>query len=162
MPLILNIAVTVATAVVAASPSTLYYLDPTPVQAKIHALELPEAPNKAVEVQGERITEGSLRSLLARYGASESLADFMVKVAICESGLKVRAEGDYRNGVPTSFGIWQFHGEWPLSKEQRFDPELSTKLAVETFQKGEERRWTCARSLRKQSSSTIQSEVKAS
>lgn len=57
-----------------------------------------------------------------------------VACATAESRLNPHAEGDYRNGVPTSFGLFQLHrgGELGrLTPEQAFDPQTNADVALE-------------------------------
>lgn len=57
-------------------------------------------------------------------------------VAYAESGFNPQAEGDFRNGMPTSFGLFQLHegGQLPASyynnPQAVYDPGLNARLAM--------------------------------
>lgn len=64
----------------------------------------------------------------------------------CESGWNPRAEGDFVNGNPTSFGLVQLHypvRDWGISVEEAFQPRKSIDIMAEAWERNEYTRWSC-------------------
>lgn len=88
-----------------------------------------------------------INAFAARYGA-----DFydLLAVAKCESGLDANAKGDYKNGKPTSFGIFQIHlpSHPEVTRAQALDPWFSIEWSAKHFAAGNQNMWTCYRMLK--------------
>ena len=78
-------------------------------------------------------------------GLPPSKAREMVGTIRCESGFRPWVRGD--GGV--SRGLSQIHApSWPeITDEQAFNPVFAVHFMADQFKKGNERAWTCWRSL---------------
>lgn len=88
-----------------------------------------------------------LNAFAARYGAD---FDDLEAVAQCESNFDAGAKGDYENGKPTSFGIFQIHlpAHPEVTRAQALDPWFSIDWAAKQFAAGKQNMWTCYRMLK--------------
>lgn len=78
--------------------------------------------------------EAAIAQAAKRYGVPYQLA---LATANQESGLNPYSEGDYSNGQPTSFGLFQLHegGELGnLTPQQAFNPTTNANTALSEFQ----------------------------
>ncbi len=74
----------------------------------------------------------------------------LYKTLVCESGLVPSAKGDFVDGVPTSFGMAQFHNpakDWGFSIQDSLNPDFAIKHAAKAFSEGQQSRWSCYRLL---------------
>lgn len=115
----------------------------SPVQAKA-----PIAPSPAPVVAQVKTeyTKGEMVQIAtetaSRYGLNVSK---FLQVIEDESGWNQHARGDYRNGIPTSFGACQFHNplrDWGITIEQADDPVFCFNLMAKIWVKGEFLRWS--------------------
>ena len=104
------------------------------------AVVLPQAETLYTKQEMVRIaTETALR-----YGLN---VEKFLKVVGCESdNWKQKARGDYRNGVPTSFGLAQFHHpvrDWGMTIEQADDPVYALERMAKAWSQGKQGKWSC-------------------
>lgn len=79
-------------------------------------------------------------------GEYPDYAQDMIRVIGCESQWDTHAKGDFRNGIPTSFGLAQLHHpekDWGLSIEEAFTPKIAIDTMAQAFKRGEQARWSC-------------------
>lgn len=69
----------------------------------------------------------------------------IISVVSCESDFNKDAQGDFRNGEYTSFGLVQIHrpAHPELSLETIKDPRWSLDYIIKEFKAGHEKQWSC-------------------
>jgi len=93
-------------------------------------------------VKSETITQ-IIAEKAHQYGVDPQLALY---ISYKESNWNPNAKGDYKNGKPTSFGIWQIHNpsQKGLTITQSYDLIISTNWAMKTMAKEGCKQWsTC-------------------
>ena len=93
------------------------------------------------EASGEVSVESSIRAIAREENFQEE--DYLVKLALCESGLYPLAVGD--GGM--SKGLYQIHEKYhPNVKDScKFDVRCSTLWTIDKINKGQRGIWTCDR-----------------
>jgi hypothetical protein len=92
----------------------------------------------------------ALKTIATAEAVSHGLnVEHFLNVIECESKFAANQKGDYRNGVPTSYGITQIHlpAHPEITKAQALDPFFSLHWAAEQWQDGNAKAWTCWRTL---------------
>lgn len=90
--------------------------------------------------------EDILRAYAIKYAIN---GDEFVATAKCESKFRANAKGDYEDGVPTSFGVFQIHlsAHKEITKAQAMDPLFAIDWSAKEFAAGRAYEWTCWRNL---------------
>jgi hypothetical protein len=68
------------------------------------------------------------------------------KTIECESRWDRFAQGDFRNGKPTSFGLAQFHyptRDWDMATSSAYEPEVALEVMALAWSRDEAFRWSC-------------------
>lgn len=95
-------------------------------------------------------TKDDLKTLAVGIAVAHNLdVERFLATVDCESKFNPKAKGDYRNGKPTSFGIVQLRfpeRDWGITIEQAYEPLRSMEIMALAWERGLERKWTCARS----------------
>lgn len=112
-----------------------------------HATSTPAVAQE--EQKPKAWTEEELRAYAIEVAEEYNLkTDRFLEVIRCESQWNPNAEGDFRNGVPTSFGLAQFHkpqSGWGISIEEAKDPSVALPLMAQAWVDGYAHHWTCWR-----------------
>lgn len=109
-------------------------------------MPLPESFKADVALENDK---DDLRAYAKTIAQQHGLdVNHFLQTLTCESHWNPNAEGDYKNGVPTSFGLAQLHNpvtDWGITAAQAKDPKIALPIMAKAWEEGKHRKWSCWR-----------------